>query len=234
MASVLGFNRNRTTGVNKRLPINEARYVVIDTELTGLDERKDSIVSFGAVRMVGGRIDLGSSFYRLINPETELTAQSIVIHQIMPSEVELKPDIDTVLSEFLEFCGTDIIVGHCLAIDLSFINREMKKRSGAELKNGLLDTLALYQALSKRVHNHKIFATPLRDYSLYGLARHLGIPVSRGHNAMMDAFLTAQVFQRFIPLLLQSGIQEIGDLLRIGCPLKGGDRFRAGGMMMYF
>ncbi|MFZ5997816.1 MAG: PolC-type DNA polymerase III [Nitrospirota bacterium] len=233
MKGLLGFNRKKTAGVDRQCSISETRYVVIDTELTGLDEKRDSIVSLGAVRMVGGRIDLNDSFYRLINPETELTAQSIVIHQIMPSEVELKPDIDTVLSEFLEFCGTDIIVGHCLAIDLSFINREMKKRSGAELKNGLLDTLALYQALSKRVHNHKIFATPLRDYSLYGLARHLDIPVSSAHNAMMDAFLTAQIFQRFIPLLLQSGIQEIGDLLRIGCPLKGGDRFRSSSMINF-
>ena len=42
--------------------------VVVDTELTGLDEKKDSIVSIGAVRMTGGRIELGDMFYRLVSP----------------------------------------------------------------------------------------------------------------------------------------------------------------------
>ena len=53
---------------------HECPYVVVDTELTGLDEKKDSIVSIGAVRMTGGRIELGDMFYRLVSPRTQLTA----------------------------------------------------------------------------------------------------------------------------------------------------------------
>ena len=34
-------------------PIDRCRYAVIDTELTGLDFKKDSIVSIGAVAMTG-------------------------------------------------------------------------------------------------------------------------------------------------------------------------------------
>ncbi|HXX57414.1 MAG TPA: 3'-5' exonuclease, partial [Thermodesulfovibrionales bacterium] len=99
-----------STSVDEKASVLDAGYVVIDTELTGLDERKDSIVSLGALRMTGGRIELGESFYRLANPETALTSESVVIHGITPSDVVEKPSIDTVLAEFLQFCNDAIIV----------------------------------------------------------------------------------------------------------------------------
>ena len=49
------------------IPIGEANYVVVDTELTGLNPRSDSIISIGAMKMLGSRIDLGNAFYRLIS-----------------------------------------------------------------------------------------------------------------------------------------------------------------------
>jgi hypothetical protein len=42
----------------------EARYPVLDIVLTGLNGRKNSIVSIGAVRMEDGRKDLSDTFYR--------------------------------------------------------------------------------------------------------------------------------------------------------------------------
>jgi len=42
--------------------LEKARYLVIDTDVTGLNCRKDPIVSIGAVRMEGGRINRGDSF----------------------------------------------------------------------------------------------------------------------------------------------------------------------------
>ena len=116
----------RTSVQGKNQSLEDAAYVVIDTELTGLNGKKDSIVSIGAVRMNGGKIDLSNSFYRLVNPKTALTAKSVLIHEITPSDVMQKPDIDSVLSEFLDFCGEDIIVGFCVSIDMEFLNREAK------------------------------------------------------------------------------------------------------------
>ena len=42
-------------------PVDECRYVVFDTELTGLDIARDSIVSVGAMIMTGGRISSTST-----------------------------------------------------------------------------------------------------------------------------------------------------------------------------
>ncbi|MCL5237007.1 MAG: 3'-5' exonuclease [Nitrospirae bacterium] len=230
MLSSLIFNKkSRATGIDGSMPAKDARYVVIDTELTGLNEKKDSIVSIGAVRMAGGKIDLGDVFYRLINPYTEFRAESVVIHGITPSDVGEKPDIATILSEFLEFCGPDILIGHCISIDLCFINKEMKKIPGSSLKNAVLDTYSLYEWLRKRMTFHKAFSAPLKDCSLYGIAKGFGIPANGAHNAVVDAFITAQVFQRFIPILLEAGVRSIGELLRVGNPSRGGDRLRSAG-----
>jgi len=38
---------------------------------------------------------------------------------------------------------------------------------------------------------------------------------------MNDAFITAQVFQRLMPMLIRAGVKTVGDLLRIGDPSGG-------------
>lgn len=224
MAGLLNFRRRKKTGIDENLSLRDARYVVIDSELTGLDEKKDSIVSLAAIRMAGGRITLEDTFYRLVNPETELTAESVVIHEITPSDVERKPRIEAVLSEFAQFCGSDVIVGHCVSIDLAFINREMKRMRGHIMKNPAIDTSAVYGWIQKRFSSQRAFPNSFTDSGLYDIAKYFGIPVNGAHNAMMDAFITAQVFQRFIPMLIEGGASHIGDLLSLGNPSKGGER----------
>ncbi len=221
---LLNFRRTKRIKMDETLPIKEVRYVVIDTELTGLDERKDSIVSIAAVRMAGGRIDLEDTFYRLVNPEAELTAESVIIHGITPSEVARKPGIGKALSEFLHFCGNDVIVGHCVSIDLSFINREMKRIFGYAMKNHAVDTSALYEWVRMKFSSRRALPYAFTDSGLYDIAQFFGIPVNGAHNAIMDAFITAQVFQRFIPMLTDGGVKSIGELLSIGNPSKGGER----------
>lgn len=211
--------------IDLHTPIAEVRFVVVDTELTGLDEKKDSIVSIGAVRMTGGRIDLGDTFYRLVNPRTELKADSVVIHEITPSDVAAQPRIDRVLADFLDYCGDDVLAGHFIAIDLAFLNREMRRTHGSALENAAIDTFSIYEWLSKRGRSRDCLATPLAGYRLYDLAKCFDIPVNGAHNAIMDAFATAQLLQRFIPLLAGAGVPDTGELLKIGTPFEGGDRF---------
>jgi DNA polymerase-3 subunit epsilon len=221
-------------GIDPKTPIPDVQYVVLDTELTGLDEKKDSIISVGAVRMHGGKIDLGDTFYRLVSPKTALSTQSVVIHEIMPSDVVEKPAIEAVLREFLNFCGNDVLVGHFISIDLGFINREMKRIYGEGIRNPALDTFSIHEWLRKRKKSRDCFATPLAGYRLYDIVKCFGIPVNGAHNALMDAFTTAQLFQRFLPLLIEAGVKDIGDLLKLGIPFKGGDRFSLSGEFSNF
>jgi DNA polymerase-3 subunit epsilon len=224
MFGLLKDRPQKTQYIDPATPLADVRLVVVDTELTGLDEKRDCIVSIGAVRMSGGAIDIGDTFYQLVNPEKQLSAGSVVIYEITPSEVASKPPIGTVLADFLEFAGNDLLMGHFISLDLAFLNREMKKIIGHKVPNPALDTYSIYEWLTKRLMNHDCFAATAAGCRLYDIIKCFGIPVSGAHNAIMDAYTTALLFQRFIPLLAEAGISNIGDLLHIGKPLKGGER----------
>lgn|SRR5574337_39014 len=218
--------RRKYPGLDPRTPIAGAGYVAIDTELTGLDEKKDSIVSLGGIKMTGGRIELGSTLDRLVSPRTELRADTVVIHEITPSDVQAEPGIDAAMDEFLSFIGSRILVGHFISIDLEFLNREMKRTRGRELPNAAIDTCSIYDWLRKRAKAGERPAGPVEGCRLYDIAKCFDVPVCNAHNAVMDAYTTAQLFQRFLPLLKEGGVDDIDDLLRIGKPFKGGDSFR--------
>ncbi|HEY6011820.1 MAG TPA: 3'-5' exonuclease [Nitrospirota bacterium] len=220
------FGRKMHPAIDERMPLREVGYVVVDTELTGLDEKRDSIVSIGAVRMNGAVIDIGNAFYRLVSPRTALSASSVVIHEITPSDVEAKPAIDTVLQEFLDFCGNAVLVGHFISIDLGFLNREMKRERGAAIRNPVLDTFSMYEWLRKRNKVRSCTTDAAGAYRLYDIVKCFDIPVNGAHNAVVDAYITAQLLQRFFSLFEEAGAGDIGDLLRIGTPFEGGDRFQ--------
>jgi DNA polymerase III subunit epsilon len=219
---------------DKDIPITETSYVVIDTELTGLNERKDSIISIGAVKMIGTRIDLSRTFHKLIKPETRFKPESVVIHGITPSDVSEKPNIDYVIADFLEFCGDDVLIGHCVSIDLSFINRDMKRIVNDRIRNPVIDTLIIYEWIRKRMPSHSCFPPGDKSSGLYEMAKCFDITVRGAHDALVDAFITAQIFQRFIPVLMDLGIKSIGMLLKIGHPEEGGDRFKTSGEFSNF
>lgn len=232
---MLGLFRKRTRqGLDLRAPIADTLFAVVDTELTGLDEAKDSIISIGAVAMTGGRIELGTSFYRLVSPEAELTPENVIIHEITPSEVAAGPAIEAVLDDFLEFCGNRVLIGHFAAVDMAFLDRDAKRGRGEGIRNSVIDTYSIYGWLQGRYPGHSLLAAPGERHNLYDIAKSMGVPVNGAHNALMDAFTTALLFQRFIPLLLHTGVQELGELLRIGMPFKGGDGFKQTGEISNF
>jgi DNA polymerase-3 subunit epsilon len=199
--------------------LDDAAFVVFDTELTGLNPKKDSIVSIGAVRMKGKRILLGETFYRVVEPRTPITAQSVVIHEIMPVETKSLPEFEALLPEFLDFCGSAVVVGHVVSIDLAFLNREMKHLYGDVLQNRAVDTSRLYQWIRKREEDACAFRGGLTEPNdLFSLAKKYQIPVKHAHHALGDAFVTAQLLQRLLHNLPRWGVRTVQDLLRIASP----------------
>jgi DNA polymerase-3 subunit epsilon len=220
-----GPELNRPDGQS---PLREVSYVFFDTELTGLDEKKDSLLSIGAVNMVNGRIELGTTFYQLVKPRSFKHVDSVIIHEITPSEVTLQPEVGLVLSDFLNYISGRVLAGYYLTIDLGFLNREMRRLFNRPLDNPAIDTYRLYQWLHQKQPEVPAFAVPAEKLDLYALARTFDIPFSGQHNALEDALITAQVFQRFLPWLDQAGVRTLEELIRLGDPYKGGeDRFRA-------
>jgi len=181
--------------------------------------KKDSIVSVGAVAMAGGRIILGETFYEMVSPETALRSESIVVHGIMPSEVVGKPSIGAVLDDFLKFCAGSVVVGHFLSLDLSFLNKEMKRLQGRKFPYPVADTQRVHEWMQDQSRGSRgQYDACEENKDLFSLAKKYHIPVSAAHNALMDAFITAQLFQRFLSFLPALGVRTVKDLLRIAKP----------------
>ncbi|OGW32737.1 MAG: hypothetical protein A2X59_13265 [Nitrospirae bacterium GWC2_42_7] len=212
----LGKHIDSDQNIDLSTPIDQANYVVFDTELTGLNFKNDSIVSLGALKMTGGLINIGDHYYRIVEPRTELTGNSVVIHGITPSEASDWPDIKKILPEFLDFCGNSIIVGHFVSVDLNFINSEMKRLYGYSLQNPAVDTFKMYQWIRQMEEEVCAYHGGLSEVTdLISLAKKYNIPVSQAHNSLDDAFVTAQLLQRFISFLPKFGVKTVRDLMRI-------------------
>jgi DNA polymerase-3 subunit epsilon len=218
------FLSRRAGATDRSCPLDEARFTVLDTELTGLNEKVDTIVSVGAVKMVGARIDLRASLSLLVSPQTALSRESVLIHGITPTEAAAGIQTGEALRETVAFVGDDIVVGHFVAIDLLFLARALAK-AGIKRRWRGIDTAVLCAWLARRT-DHPALSCCRGDYSLFHLASCFGIEVNGAHQAIMDAYTTAQLFQRLIPLVKEEGVDTVGQLLRIGDPDRSEDIHR--------
>jgi DNA polymerase III epsilon subunit family exonuclease len=197
--------------------LDKCPFVVFDTELSGLNPGKDFIVSIGALKMTGKTIKISQEFHRFIKPAGEITKKSVEVHGITPGELEHEEAIDKVLPDFLEFIRESVLVGHFVNIDINFVTRALKKMNKGKLENPAVDTHTIHEWLYENGAEFK------RHYSggsaktdLFSIADRYGIPVDTAHDALNDAFITAQLLQRFLFFLDAEGIQKLNELQEIG------------------
>jgi DNA polymerase-3 subunit epsilon len=204
--------------VDAGLPLERVPFVVVDTELTGLDVKRDSVISVGAVKMSGTRIEIGRTLYRLVSPRAAFKSASVVVHGITPDDVAEQPPIDAIAGELLAFCGDRVLAGHFLTIDLGILGREAAAVRAPEWRRRAVDTCRIQQWLSRQRSGGGDFSAADEELNLFALAQRHGIGVGGAHNALADAFITAQLLQRQLRALPALGVRTLGDLLRIGRP----------------
>ena len=202
-----------------KLPIDQVDFVAFDTELTGLDFKRDAIISIGAVKLKGTTILPAKTFYRLVKPECELKSKSVVVHELTHSDLECAEDILDVVGDFVKFADNAVLIGHFVHIDLNFVNKVLKQNFGVSLKNSAVDTSTLHDWLSE---NDSRFARHYKGMTLqsdlFSMARKYGVEGGKAHNAFSDAYITAQLFQRFVSFLPECGIRTLKELLKVARP----------------
>lgn len=99
-------------------PLDEATYVIVDLETTGLDHRAEKIIEIGAVKMVGSR--RVATFERLVNPNRLIPPKIVKLTGITNTMTADAPVIDEVLPGFAEFAGDAVLVAHNAHFDMSF------------------------------------------------------------------------------------------------------------------
>ncbi len=195
--------------------LNQKEFIVVDTELTGLNEKDDSIISIGAILMRERSILLGEIFYRFLNPQSKLKGDSVLIHELTSTELEKCPDTKPILREFLDFVKNRPLVGHFIEIDLKFLKKHIKKSLNIIFEPEAIDTYIIFRWLIERgllSEKHK------GAKSLSEIAEAFDIRVESLHESLSDAFITAQIFQREIALIQRIQPSWFDFLKKIGKP----------------
>ena len=201
-------------------PLEKSRLVVFDTELTGLNPRRDQIVSIGAVMVENLRIIPDQSFYSIVRPKGfEKASAATFIHRITPENLIEAPPIKDVLNKFMKFCGNSILVGHQLQIDRPFILKACKHVAGYPMTNAFVDTIQLARRCRTKLFQ-SASNMPDQDasYNLGLLALRLGLPLFPSHDALGDSLQTSYLLLKLLCLLKSEGISTCRELCVLGSP----------------
>lgn len=165
-------------------PISETRFVVLDTETTGLQPYAgDEIISIAMMEYQGLQAS-GNQFETLINPQCPVPQDSTEIHGLTDVDVENAPVLVDVLPDILRFIDKAVVVGHHVQFDFRFLNKTLKRYLGFQLNNPWLDTMLLFLA-------HK---GQLGHYQLEDVARACRIEIHDRHTAMGDTQAAGEIF----------------------------------------
>jgi len=167
----------------------EDEYVVFDTETTGLNPKKDEILSIGAVKIKGNKILTSQTFEVYIKNSKEISSKSIEIHGIRPCDLENARSADEAVREFLNFIGGRTLVGYYLEFDVSMINKYLIPMLGIYLPNKMIEISEIY-------YDAQITTIPQGNIDLRfdTILTTCDIPDMGAHNAVNDAIMSAMMF----------------------------------------
>lgn len=182
-------------------------FVVFDIETTGKNAKFHKITEIGAVKIEKGRIV--DRYSQLVNPERPIPYNITRLTGITDEMVANQPNIETVLPQFLDFCGDAVVVAHNASFDTGFIANEARKQ-GLEFTNTILDTLGLAHILLPH----------LGKFTLDRLVKELKIVLENHHRAVDDAEATAEMFLKFVHMLMERDVENLDQLntLAAGSP----------------
>lgn len=163
------------------------KYVALDIETTGFNPVNDKILEIGAVKVKNGRVV--DTFSELINPGIPVPWRITEVTGIDDSMVRGCDNVSVVLRKFLKFCDEDIILGHNLNFDYSFL-AEKSAEIGMKFSKYGLDTLTMAKKHLKNLESRKL------DY----LCAYYGIEDKEHHRAYNDASVTVELYKKLADL----------------------------------
>lgn len=180
--------------------IKKNEYIVLDTETTGLNHKKDEILSIGAVKIKDGKIITSQSFEIFIKPLKDINHESIKIHHITPTDLENGVSIDEALEQLLFFIGNLPIVGYYISFDINILNTHLKEFIGTTLHNESIELSSMYYQRYKKHSAHEFV-----DLKFDTIMTNLNLPELGKHDALNDAIMSAMIFLKLQNLSIYKG-----------------------------
>lgn len=169
-------------------------YTALDLETTGLNPKRDRIIEIGAVKVRDGKIT--DTFQSFVNPGRLLQENVRELTGIDDDMVKGAPEEAEIIEPLLAFIGGDILLGHKILFDYSFLKRIAVNNRLVFEKEGL-DTLRLARK----------FLPELKSRKLEYLCEYYGIEHT-AHRAVGDAKAASGLYLKLAELFYEESREE--------------------------
>jgi DNA polymerase-3 subunit epsilon len=183
------------------LLLEDATYVVVDLETTGLRPGSSGICEIGAVRLHGFEVE--AEFETLVDPGRPIDAGASAITGLRTEQLRGAPGPAEAVRSFLAFAGDAVLVAHNARFDLAFLDRETEWLTGTRIGSPVVDTVRLARTL---------LAGRVSAFGLAQLAWFLDTNERPCHRALPDARATAELLLALIGLAQERGARSVADL----------------------
>ena len=158
-------------------------YTVLDLEMTGLAPKRDKVIEIGAVRVRNGEI--ADTYGTLVRPGMSIPETVVQLTGITDEMAALGKEENVAMQELLQFIGDDILVGHNLIFDYSFL-KQWAVNHRQTFERNAVDTLKLAR---------RFLLPGPQSKKLESLCEYFQIEREHAHRALDDAVETYKVFE---------------------------------------
>jgi DNA polymerase-3 subunit epsilon len=191
-----------------RTALAEVRWVVIDCETSGLDAKRDRLLSVGAVSVRGRRIALADAYGAVVRQAQASARENIAIHGIGGAAQRAGRPASEALRELAAFAADAVPAAFHAPFDAEVLRRALKAAGAPPLPRRWLDLAQLAPAL---------YPAPARaQRALEDWLAHFGIAPRGRHDALGDALATAELLLVLLQEAERQGLKRLGELLAIG------------------
>jgi DNA polymerase III subunit epsilon len=173
-------------------PYTGDELVSIDCETTGLDVKRDQILSVGAIKVKGDVILTSQRLDFLVRPKEPVSDRTILIHHIRPVDLEGAVPVEEAMRRVLDFVGPRPLIGYFLEFDTAMLNKYVRPLIGAALPNRGIEVSRLY-------YDWRAAQVPPGgniDLRFETIRQRLDLPRRAAHEELNDALLTAMMYLR--------------------------------------
>lgn len=171
-----------------RDPVQDIRFLVCDAEMTGLDPKRDELLSLAWVGVESLEIDLGSAHHLLLKSDRGV-GSSATIHGLRDCELETGMPPIKALEALVAAADRRVLVFHHASLDRAFLDAVSQRYWGLPLLLPAIDTQRIEETLLRRSAD----VLPENALRLPACRARYGLGPHRSHSALGDAIATAEL-----------------------------------------
>lgn len=164
-------------------------YTVVDIETTGLSPKWDEIIELGAIKYKAGAPV--AQYNTLLRPSYPIDPFITELTGITNDMLKSAPRIEDKIAEFVDFIGSDVVLGHNVSFDINFIYDACMRYMHKPFPNDYINTIRFANKL----------LADLPSKSLSCICNEIGVPTDGAHRALADCEMASQAYQKMVAMI---------------------------------